>query len=88
MDLADPEIEPGYPAFQADSLPTELSGKPPPPLSIVRGPLSIALDPLSIVLGSTQHSCGSIQCSWGSTDIVPGSGFHSSVASCLHGIDM
>ena len=26
-DLADPGIEPGSPALQADSLPTELSGK-------------------------------------------------------------
>ena len=29
MDLPDPGIEPGSPALQADSLPTELSGKPP-----------------------------------------------------------
>ena len=28
MDLPDPEIKPGSPALQADSLPTELSGKP------------------------------------------------------------
>ena len=28
MDLSDPGIEPGSPALQADSLPTELSGKP------------------------------------------------------------
>ena len=28
MDLPDPEIEPGSPALQEDSLPTELSGKP------------------------------------------------------------
>ena len=28
MDLPDPGIEPGSPALQADSLPTELSGKP------------------------------------------------------------
>ena len=27
-DLPDPGIEPGSPALQADSLPTELSGKP------------------------------------------------------------
>ena len=27
-DLPDPEIKPGSPALQADSLPTELSGKP------------------------------------------------------------
>jgi len=27
-DLPDPGIEPGTPALQADSLPTELSGKP------------------------------------------------------------
>ena len=27
-DLPDPGIEPGYPALQADSLPTELLGKP------------------------------------------------------------
>ena len=27
-DLSDPEIEPGSPALQADSLPTELPGKP------------------------------------------------------------
>ena len=27
-DLPNPEIEPGSPALQADSLPTELSGKP------------------------------------------------------------
>ena len=27
-DLPDPGIEPGYPALQADSLPTELGGKP------------------------------------------------------------
>ena len=27
-DLLDPRIEPGYPAFQVDSLPTELWGKP------------------------------------------------------------
>ena len=27
-DLSDPGIEPGYPALQADSLPTELQGKP------------------------------------------------------------
>ena len=27
-DLPDPEIEPGSPALQAESLPTELSGKP------------------------------------------------------------
>ena len=29
VDLPDPGIEPGSPALQADSLPTELSGKPP-----------------------------------------------------------
>ena len=29
-DLPDPRIEPGSPAFQADSLPTELRGKPIP----------------------------------------------------------
>ena len=29
VDLSDPGIEPGSPALQADSLPTELSGKPP-----------------------------------------------------------
>jgi len=29
MDLPDPGIKPGSPALQADSLPTELSGKPP-----------------------------------------------------------
>ena len=28
MDLPNPGIEPGSPALQADSLPTELSGKP------------------------------------------------------------
>ena len=28
VDLLDPGIEPGPPALQADSLPTELSGKP------------------------------------------------------------
>ena len=28
MDLPDPGIEPGSPALQVDSLPTELSGKP------------------------------------------------------------
>ena len=28
MDLPDPGIEPGSPALQAESLPTELSGKP------------------------------------------------------------
>ena len=28
MDLSDPGIEPGSPALQVDSLPTELSGKP------------------------------------------------------------
>ena len=28
VDLSDPGIEPGSPALQADSLPTELSGKP------------------------------------------------------------
>ena len=28
MDLPGPEIEPGSPSLQADSLPTELSGKP------------------------------------------------------------
>ena len=28
MDLPKPGIEPGSPALQADSLPTELSGKP------------------------------------------------------------
>ena len=28
MDFSDPGIEPGSPALQADSLPTELSGKP------------------------------------------------------------
>ena len=28
VDLPDPEIEPGSPALQADTLPTELSGKP------------------------------------------------------------
>ena len=28
VDLPDPGIEPGSPALQADSLPTELSGKP------------------------------------------------------------
>ena len=28
-DLPDPGIEPGFPALQADSLPTELGGKPP-----------------------------------------------------------
>ena len=33
MDVPDPGIEPGSPALQADSLPTELSGKP---LYIVR----------------------------------------------------
>ena len=27
MDLLDPGIRPGFPAFQVDSLPTELSGK-------------------------------------------------------------
>ena len=27
-DLPDPGIEPGFPALQADSLPTELQGKP------------------------------------------------------------
>ena len=27
-DLPDPGIKPGFPALQADSLPTELSGKP------------------------------------------------------------
>ena len=27
-DLPDPEIKPGSPALQADSLPTELSGRP------------------------------------------------------------
>ena len=27
MDLLDPGIEPGFPALQVDSLPTELSGK-------------------------------------------------------------
>ena len=26
--IPDPGIEPGFPAFQVDSLPTELSGKP------------------------------------------------------------
>ena len=31
-DLPNPGIEPGTPALQADSLPTELSGKPHPPL--------------------------------------------------------
>ena len=30
MDLPDPGIKPGSPALQADSLPTELSGKPLP----------------------------------------------------------
>ena len=29
MDLPDPGIEPGFPALQTDSLPTDLSGKPP-----------------------------------------------------------
>ena len=29
VDLPNPEIKPGSPALQADSLPTELSGKPP-----------------------------------------------------------
>ena len=29
MDLPDPGVELGSPALQADSLPTELSGKPP-----------------------------------------------------------
>ena len=28
MDLPDPGMEPGSPALQADSLPTEISGKP------------------------------------------------------------
>ena len=28
LDLPDPGIKPGSPAFQADSLPTELPGKP------------------------------------------------------------
>ena len=28
MDLPDPQIEPGSPALQVDSLPTEVSGKP------------------------------------------------------------
>ena len=31
-DLPDPGIEPGSPALQADSLPTELGGKPSKPL--------------------------------------------------------
>ena len=29
MDLPDPGVEPGSPALQVDSLPTELPGKPP-----------------------------------------------------------
>ena len=29
-DLSDPGIEPGFPALQVDSLPTELPGKPIP----------------------------------------------------------
>ena len=33
-DLPDPGIEPGSPALQADSLATELSGKPLPSLSL------------------------------------------------------
>ena len=39
-DLSDPGIEPGSPALQADSLPTELSGKPHlfPTLCLMLGP--------------------------------------------------
>ena len=31
-DLTNPEIKPRYPTLQADSLPADLPGKPPPPL--------------------------------------------------------
>ena len=35
MDLPNPEIELGSPALKADSLPTELSGKPKNPLNVL-----------------------------------------------------
>ena len=50
-DLPHPGIDPGSPALQADSLPTELSGKRLLPLSLFRfyrlspSPLSLPLDP-------------------------------------------
>ena len=43
MDLPNPGIEPGSPALQADSLPTELSGKPQEALSIINGPYYVAI---------------------------------------------
>ena len=36
MDLPDPGTEPGSPALQADSLPTELSGKPTETQTLVK----------------------------------------------------
>ena len=36
MDLPDPGTEPGSPALQADSLPTELSGKPTATQTLVK----------------------------------------------------
>ena len=39
-DLLDPEIEPGSPTLQVDSLPTEVTGKP----STIGSPPTISLD--------------------------------------------
>ena len=50
MDLPDPEIEPGSPVLQADSLPTELSGKPLYQLSLCNKSSQIFLISISYFL--------------------------------------
>ena len=60
-DLPNPEIEPGSPALQADSIPTELPGKPPLLLSSCH---FLSASVIVLVLHISQLSCSAQKTSW------------------------
>ena len=45
-DLPNPRIEPGSPAVQADSLLTELQGKPKTVINLIKKPFKITIKPM------------------------------------------
>ena len=72
-DLPDPEIEPGSPALQADSLPTELQGNPIPILLFTEdtGKRNVTLVPSPHLFKSR------LLCPWNSPGKNTGVGCHS-----------
>ena len=59
-DLPDPEIEPGSPALQADSLPSELPGKPSMSIIIDQIDLYVLICRLQEILISQRVRCRAV----------------------------